>query len=56
MIFVKGVVHCDPHPGNVLVNKEPDGDIKIVLLDHGQYLVSLLVLEGFVCFLICLGV
>uniref|UniRef100_A0A0N5AEP7 Protein kinase domain-containing protein n=1 Tax=Syphacia muris TaxID=451379 RepID=A0A0N5AEP7_9BILA len=38
MIFVKGIVHCDPHPGNVLVHKSPDGDVKIVLLDHGQYL------------------
>lgn len=38
MIFVKGVVHCDPHPGNVLVHKQPDGRVEIVLLDHGQYL------------------
>ncbi|VDD87253.1 unnamed protein product [Enterobius vermicularis] len=38
MIFVKGVVHCDPHPGNVLIHKEPDGNFKIILLDHGQYL------------------
>lgn len=38
MIFIKGFVHCDPHPGNVLVHKQPDGGVKIILLDHGQYL------------------
>lgn len=38
MIFVKGFVHCDPHPGNVLVRKHPDtGEAQIVLLDHGLY-------------------
>lgn len=37
MIFVQGYVHCDPHPGNVLVNKDEHGT-KIVLLDHGLYL------------------
>lgn len=31
MIFVDGVYHADPHPGNILVNK--DGDL--VLLDFG---------------------
>ncbi|CAL1548366.1 unnamed protein product [Lymnaea stagnalis] len=36
MIFVQGYVHCDPHPGNVLVNKTKDGP-QIVLLDHGLY-------------------
>ncbi|XP_055957361.1 aarF domain-containing protein kinase 1 [Patella vulgata] len=36
MIFVQGYVHCDPHPGNVLVNKKPHG-VEIVLLDHGIY-------------------
>ena len=30
-------VHCDPHPGNVLVHREMDGQLKIVLLDHGLY-------------------
>ncbi len=35
-----GYVHCDPHPGNVLVQKEPHtGEVKIVLLDHGLYTV-----------------
>ncbi|XP_051681944.2 aarF domain-containing protein kinase 1 isoform X2 [Oryctolagus cuniculus] len=38
MIFVNGFVHCDPHPGNVLVRKRPDtGRPEIVLLDHGLY-------------------
>uniref|UniRef100_A0AC11AYC7 AarF domain containing kinase 1 n=1 Tax=Ovis aries TaxID=9940 RepID=A0AC11AYC7_SHEEP len=38
MIFVNGFVHCDPHPGNVLVRKQPDtGKVEIVLLDHGLY-------------------
>ncbi|XP_062603304.1 aarF domain-containing protein kinase 1-like [Saccostrea cucullata] len=36
MIFVQGYVHCDPHPGNVLVNKTEDGT-QIILLDHGLY-------------------
>ncbi|XP_070325786.1 aarF domain-containing protein kinase 1 isoform X2 [Odocoileus virginianus] len=38
MIFVNGFVHCDLHPGNVLVRKRPDtGKAEIVLLDHGLY-------------------
>ena len=39
MIFKHQFVHCDPHPGNVLVNfdDKESGDIKIVLLDHGIY-------------------
>ncbi|XP_044916254.1 aarF domain-containing protein kinase 1 isoform X4 [Felis catus] len=38
MIFVNGFVHCDPHPGNVLVRKHPGtGRAEIVLLDHGLY-------------------
>lgn len=36
MIFVEGFVHCDPHPGNVLVDKS-EGEVKVVLLDHGLY-------------------
>eukprot|EP00759_Apiculatamorpha_spiralis_P014320 PhF_6_TR21022/c0_g1_i1/m.30217/K08869/ADCK, ABC1; aarF domain-containing kinase len=36
MIFKYGVVHCDPHPGNVLVRYEPGtGKQQLVLLDHG---------------------
>jgi len=37
MIFDDGYVHCDPHPGNVLVNKQSSGVTQIVLLDHGLY-------------------
>lgn len=41
MIFVNGFVHCDPHPGNVLVRKHPGtGKAEIVLLDHGLYQVE----------------
>nr|CAG4643863.1 EOG090X047B [Lepidurus arcticus] len=36
MIFVHGFVHCDPHPGNVKVEKTTGG-FKIHLLDHGLY-------------------
>ena len=31
-ILVDGAFHCDPHPGNVLIDKEG----RIVLLDHGM--------------------
>ena len=37
MIFDDGYVHCDPHPGNVLVSKSSSGGTEIVLLDHGLY-------------------
>jgi len=37
MIFDDGYVHCDPHPGNVLVQKNSAGQTQIVLLDHGLY-------------------
>nr|XP_020650041.1 uncharacterized aarF domain-containing protein kinase 1 [Pogona vitticeps] len=41
MIFVNGFVHCDPHPGNVLVRKCPTtGKTHIILLDHGLYQVN----------------
>ena len=33
MIFRHGFIHCDPHPGNILINEGPE----IVLLDHGLY-------------------
>jgi aarF domain-containing kinase len=36
MIFTNGFVHCDPHPGNLLINPLPNkNDFEIVLLDHG---------------------
>lgn len=40
MIFVQGYVHCDPHPGNILVQKDENSEVNIVLLDHGLYVVS----------------
>ena len=41
MIYIHGFVHCDPHPGNVLVRKSQQGDSQLILLDHGLYTVSL---------------
>ncbi|KAJ3259101.1 hypothetical protein HK103_002988 [Boothiomyces macroporosus] len=35
-IFRVGFVHCDPHPGNILVRKT-NGAPQVVLLDHGLY-------------------
>ncbi|OZJ04117.1 hypothetical protein BZG36_02864 [Bifiguratus adelaidae] len=42
MIHIHGFVHCDPHPGNILIRpKTPDTrsskNFEIVLLDHGLY-------------------
>ena len=38
MIFSHGFVHCDPHPGNLLARRSPDGSgaVQLVLLDHGE--------------------
>eukprot|EP00927_Polykrikos_kofoidii_P073189 TRINITY_DN69260_c0_g1_i1.p1 TRINITY_DN69260_c0_g1~~TRINITY_DN69260_c0_g1_i1.p1 ORF type:complete len:583 (+),score=75.55 TRINITY_DN69260_c0_g1_i1:41-1789(+) len=39
-IFCTGHVHCDPHPGNLLVRAAPSGhstEWQLVLLDHGLY-------------------
>ncbi|KAL8181481.1 UNVERIFIED_CONTAM: putative aarF domain-containing protein kinase 5 [Gekko kuhli] len=36
-IFYTGFIHADPHPGNVLVRKGPDGKAQLILLDHGLY-------------------
>ncbi|KAF9111031.1 hypothetical protein BGX27_005492 [Mortierella sp. AM989] len=38
-IFVSGFVHCDPHPGNILVRRHPEDARKhqLLLLDHGLY-------------------
>lgn len=36
-IFKWGVVHCDPHPGNIFVRRLPSGRAEVVLIDHGLY-------------------
>lgn len=35
MIFVDGVYHADPHPGNLLVERLPDGTARLILIDFG---------------------
>lgn len=39
MIFENGHIHCDPHPGNILVRRRPSNPKlpQLVLLDHGFY-------------------
>ena len=39
MIFKYGHVHCDAHPGNILIRNHPDYPNKpqLILLDHGMY-------------------
>ncbi|KAI0020633.1 ABC1 family-domain-containing protein [Xylariomycetidae sp. FL0641] len=37
-IFKWGVVHCDPHPGNLFIRRQPGGrGAEVVLIDHGLY-------------------
>ncbi|KAI1456793.1 ABC1-domain-containing protein [Annulohypoxylon moriforme] len=36
-IFKWGVVHCDPHPGNIFIRRLPSGKAELVLIDHGLY-------------------
>ena len=40
MIFSWGHVHCDPHPGNVLIRPHPSNPKKpqVVIIDHGLYI------------------
>ena len=35
MIMGAGFFHADPHPGNLLVRRGPDGDLQLVVLDFG---------------------
>ncbi|KAI5303267.1 hypothetical protein KEM56_007733 [Ascosphaera pollenicola] len=37
-IFIWGFVHCDPHPGNIIVRRQPSGQAELVILDHGLYI------------------
>ncbi len=36
-MFLWGVVHCDPHPGNIFIRRQPNGKPELVLIDHGLY-------------------
>lgn len=40
MTFTWGFVHCDPHPGNILVRPHPSNSKKpqVILIDHGLYI------------------
>ena len=37
-MFLWGVVHCDPHPGNIFIRRLPSGKPELVLIDHGLYI------------------
>lgn len=37
-MFLWGLVHCDPHPGNIFIRRLPNGDPEVVLIDHGLYI------------------
>ncbi|KAJ3413197.1 hypothetical protein HDV05_008331 [Chytridiales sp. JEL 0842] len=41
-IFRAGFVHCDPHPGNILIRRNPltPKNPDIILLDHGLYVTT----------------
>ncbi|KAL3426080.1 ABC1 family protein [Phlyctema vagabunda] len=36
-MFLWGVVHCDPHPGNIFIRRKSNGHSELVLIDHGLY-------------------
>lgn len=37
-MFLWGWVHCDPHPGNIFIRRQPSGQPELVLIDHGLYI------------------
>jgi aarF domain-containing kinase len=37
-MFLWGYVHCDPHPGNIFIRRQPSGQPELVLIDHGLYI------------------
>jgi len=37
-MFLWGLVHCDPHPGNIFIRRLPSGKAELVLIDHGLYI------------------
>ncbi|RKF60122.1 ABC1 family protein C10F6.14c [Erysiphe neolycopersici] len=36
-MFLWGLVHCDPHPGNIFIRRRANGHPELVLIDHGLY-------------------
>ncbi len=36
-VFLWGWIHCDPHPGNIFIRRQPSGKPELVLIDHGLY-------------------
>lgn len=36
-MFLWGVLHADPHPGNIFLRRKPNGTAELVLIDHGLY-------------------
>ena len=37
-MFLWGVVHADPHPGNIFIRRQANGQPELVLIDHGLYI------------------
>jgi aarF domain-containing kinase len=37
-MFLWGLIHCDPHPGNIFIRRLPSGKAELVLIDHGLYI------------------
>ena len=37
-MFLWGLVHCDPHPGNIFIRRLSNGHSELVLIDHGLYI------------------
>lgn len=37
-MFLWGIVHCDPHPGNIFIRRTASGKPELVLIDHGLYI------------------
>ncbi|KAF1811032.1 ABC1 domain protein [Eremomyces bilateralis CBS 781.70] len=37
-MFLWGLLHCDPHPGNIFIRRLPSGKPELVLIDHGLYI------------------
>lgn len=39
-MFLFGWLHCDPHPGNILIRRRENGSPELILLDHGLYVTT----------------